>query len=61
MGTGSLLLTSANLGGDLDERPAARQLLASLLAYAGSQAFAPGVELGAEQLRGLFRPKTAGA
>jgi hypothetical protein len=55
------LLTSANLGGDLDERPAARQLLASLLAYAGSQAFAPGVELGAEQLRGLFRPKTAGA
>ncbi len=60
VGPGSLLLTSANIGGDLDGRPAARQLLASLLAYAGSEAFAPGVELGAEQLRGLFQPKTAG-
>jgi len=54
VGTGRLLVCSLDLTRDLDKRPVARQLRASLLAYADSKAFTPTASLTAEQLRGLW-------
>ena len=59
VGPGKLLVCSINLWQDLPKRPVARQLLASLLAYAGSEAFAPQQELDKETLAKLFREKSA--
>lgn len=42
---GKVLVCSADLQTDLDERPVARQFLCSLLSYTGSDEFAPSVEL----------------
>jgi hypothetical protein len=55
VGSGRLLLCSADLESDLESRPAARQLRASLLKYASSGAFDPKVALEAAQIGGLFR------
>lgn len=45
VGKGRLLVSTLDLATDLDARPAARQLRASLLAYAASRDFRPRVEL----------------
>ena len=55
VGPGRLLVCSLNLSGDLQHRPAARQMLHSLLAYVGSRAFRPSQELDGATLSGLFR------
>ena len=53
VGKGRLLLVAADLAGADD--PVCRQLLASLLAYAATPAFAPTTELTREQIAGLVR------
>lgn len=50
VGPGKLMLCTVDLQKDLDTRPVARQLLASLLAYMNTPAFNPGIELTAGQL-----------
>jgi hypothetical protein len=55
-GRGQLLVCGLDLLG-MTKDPAARQLLASLHAYAGSAAFKPTQELSDELLEGLFLPK----
>ncbi len=52
---GQLLMSSIDLSGDLSERPVARQMLASLLAYMDSDAFAPRETLAPDQIRALLR------
>ena len=52
-GKGRLLVCSADLTGHLDQRPAARQILSSLVAYAQSDHFRPQVRVSAENLRDL--------
>jgi hypothetical protein len=56
VGKGKLLACSANLSTNLDQRPAARQLLVSLLEYLGSKSFAPGATLTTEAMDGLVKP-----
>jgi len=58
LGRGKLLVCSAEIAGDLDTRPAARQLRRSLLDYMASDQFDPKVELTIEQLRSLYREPT---
>ncbi len=53
VGPGRLLVCACDLL-KLDQQPAARQLLASLMAYAGSDRFQPAQELSVEALCGLF-------
>jgi hypothetical protein len=55
VGSGKLILTSLDLTRNLAERPAARQLRYSLEQYMASKAFAPKVELSAEQLKSLLK------
>lgn len=52
---GKLLAVSMDLQTDLDHRPVARQMRASLLRYMASPQFDPQVELTARQVRALFR------
>jgi hypothetical protein len=52
VGPGRLLVTSIDLSGDLD--PVRRQLLATLLNYAGSSRFNPGIRVTAEQVKALL-------
>ena len=54
VGRGSLLVCAADLATDLSRRPAAAQLLRSLLSYASSSAFHPSVQVSASQLAPLF-------
>ncbi len=54
-GRGRLLVCAADLVSLGAAHPEARQLLASLLAYAGSDRFHPRSEVSAAALRGLFR------
>ena len=53
VGKGRLLVCGLELP-EITKEPAARQLLASLYAYAGSAAFQPKQELGREVLEKLF-------
>ena len=53
VGEGRLLMCAANLETDLEERPAARQLLSSLQAYVASDEFAPEIAVTEEQLMSL--------
>jgi hypothetical protein len=53
--TGKLLMCSIDLRSDLNHRPVARQMLHSLLRYAGSPAFDPKASCSVEQLKGLFQ------
>jgi len=55
VGRGRLLLCTLNLWSDLGERPAARQMLRSLLAYLGSEAFRPPQALEMSAVDLLFR------
>lgn len=56
VGSGRLLVCSIDLQNGLEKRPAARQLLASLLAYMDSDKFQPAVSLEADVLDRLFHP-----
>ena len=49
VGAGKLLVCSADLERDLDKRPAARQLRASLLHYMAGKDFQPKVEVSRER------------
>ncbi len=51
---GNLLVCSIDLKSDLDKRPVARQMLHSLLSYAGSDAFNPKNSLDVKLIRDLF-------
>jgi hypothetical protein len=53
VGKGRLLVTSVDLGRDLEANVVARQLRHSLLRYAASDSFAPEVEVAADAVRGL--------
>lgn len=50
VGNGRLMACTMNLAGDLKDRPAARQMLRSILDYMGSAVFQPKQELTFEQL-----------
>jgi hypothetical protein len=54
VGAGRLMICSMNLRDDLDRRLVARQMWASLLAYMGSDAFAPAVAIEPAALAALF-------
>jgi hypothetical protein len=54
VGAGRLLATGLNLQGNLEERPAARQMLHSLMAYAQSDAFQPEHALSSDLLQDLL-------
>ncbi len=54
VGAGKLLLTSLDLTSNQEDRPAARQLLASLYAYLASPHFNPQVELSLSQVEALL-------
>jgi hypothetical protein len=54
VGRGKLVLVSADITKDLDQRPAARQLRYSLLEYMNGAAFNPKVTLTKDQLQYLF-------
>jgi hypothetical protein len=56
VGAGRLLVSTIDLVSDLDERPAARQLRYSLLAYAASDRFRPKGDLSISLLDRLFEP-----
>ena len=56
VGKGRLLVSSIDLKKNIDQRPAARQFLASVLAYMASDAFKPAQALDAATLDTLFAP-----
>ncbi|MFQ6133290.1 MAG: discoidin domain-containing protein [Armatimonadota bacterium] len=60
VGQGRLLVSSINLWDDLDSRPAARQLLKSVLDYAGSDAFRPRHRLSIAELTSFLREARSG-
>ena len=61
VGSGKLLVCGSDLEQDAAHRPAARQLLQSLLDYISSKAFAPQEQVSNEVLTELFRdPETSG-
>lgn len=53
VGEGKLIFSSMDLTSDLDERPVARQLRASLVEYMAGDGFAPTTKVNAEALRKL--------
>jgi hypothetical protein len=60
VGKGRLLVCSADLATDLDQRPAARQLRRSLLDYAAGGNFDPAAEMTPDQIRPLLFADGAG-
>ena len=56
VGEGRLVVSSIDLWSDLEKRPAARQLLHSILAYMDSDAFRPKQELSVEGLSLVLKP-----
>jgi hypothetical protein len=56
VGRGKLLVCAADLAKDLEHRPAARQLRASLLAYAAGAGFHPKVEVAGTNLANILKP-----
>jgi hypothetical protein len=60
VGSGRLLVCTIDLPALADSHPAARQLLRSLFAYAGSDAFRPAVEMGATFLDSLLQAAAPG-
>ncbi len=56
VGPGRLLISAIDLSSELEKRPAARQLRASLIAYAASPVFRPADELTSAQLDRLAAP-----
>jgi len=61
VGKGRLMICSLDLESDLSKRPAARQMLASLLSYMSSDRFEPAGELSVEALNRLFEQPPATA
>jgi hypothetical protein len=61
VGPGKLLVCSADLGRNLERRPAARQLRASLLAYMAGEKFRPKTEASKEALAQLFEVHSTSA
>jgi hypothetical protein len=59
VGEGKLLAVSLDLQSNLDRRPAARQLLRSLLDYAASDRFDPQQSLPLDVVQGLLATKSA--
>jgi len=59
VGKGRLLVCSIDLAEDLANRPVARQMRRSLLAYAASEAFAPKHAVTVDQVRSLVKEPTA--
>jgi hypothetical protein len=59
VGPGRLLVCSANLERNLDQRPAARQLRTSLLHYMSGKHFAPRSALELDSLQRLLQPATS--
>ncbi len=55
VGAGKLLVCSIDLRNNLGRRPAARQMLYSLLQYTGSTAFDPQTSCSVDQLKALFK------
>jgi hypothetical protein len=55
VGKGRLLVTSMDLGRDLEANIVARQMRHSLLRYAASDRFAPKVELSLDTVRALMQ------
>jgi len=53
-GNGKLLVCSINMKDDLDQRPATKQLLASLLNYMNSNSFDPVISVDLRQVRSLM-------
>jgi hypothetical protein len=60
VGKGRLMVCSIDLSRNLDQRPAARQLLDSLLSYMASDAFNPKQDLDPATLAKLFEPSVLG-
>ncbi|NLZ06283.1 MAG: hypothetical protein GXY19_14025 [Phycisphaerae bacterium] len=58
VGDGKLLVCSIDLRTDLEKRPAARQMLRSLLSYMDSAAFQPELTLQVETLDGLLKKQS---
>lgn len=58
VGKGKLLMAAIDFEKDLENRPAAQQLLASLKAYVGSPDFNPEESLPVEFIEGLFKKPT---
>ena len=54
VGSGKLLVCSADLSKDLEKRPAARQLRESLLSYMAGKSFKPKVQVGKDDLARLL-------
>ena len=59
VGKGKLIVSGINLSGDLANRPVARQMFVSLLAYMNSPHFDPSATLEASQIKSLFAPAGA--
>jgi hypothetical protein len=59
VGKGKLIVSGIDLGGDLANRPVARQMFVSLLAYMNSPRFDPSVSLEVSQVKALFQPPAA--
>ena len=59
VGKGRLLVCSADINADLDQRPAAAQLRRSLLAYAAGDRFSPAVSISPTKIRTLLRKPPA--
>ena len=59
IGNGMLMVSSVDLRGNLQQRPVARQLKASLLRYMASDAFNPEVTVDIETIQALFRDSSA--
>jgi hypothetical protein len=59
VGGGSLLVCSVDLTNDLEQRPVARQLRHSLLAYMESDRFSPKTSLTKEQIQTIFKAGNA--
>ena len=59
VGRGKLLVCSADLSKDLEKRPAARQLRASLLSYMAGKGFNPKVPVSKDELARLVEPTQA--
>ena len=55
VGDGKLLISGVDLKNQLGQRPEARQLFTSLMAYMESESFNPSVSLSAEQLSGIMQ------
>jgi hypothetical protein len=57
VGSGKLMVCSVDLSSNLDQRLVARQLRHSLLRYMATEGFRPTIEVPAEAIRSLLKPR----